>query len=44
VAVLVDLSRARVRAGVTAAEARGLAPDAEVTVVFADLGSREKRA
>jgi RND family efflux transporter MFP subunit len=42
VAVLVDLSRARVRAGVTAAEARGLAPDAEVTVVFADLGSREK--
>jgi membrane fusion protein (multidrug efflux system) len=41
VAVMVDLSRARVRAGVTAAEARGLAPGGTVTAVFEDLGARE---
>jgi len=43
VAVLVDLSRARVRAGITAAEARGLEKGAEVTAVFEDLGAREMR-
>jgi len=43
IAVLVDLSRARVRAGVTAAEARSLEEDVDVTVVFEDLGASEMR-
>lgn len=38
VATLVDLSRARVRAGVTAREAAHLAPGAIASIVFADLG------
>jgi len=43
IAELVDLSRARVRAGVTAVEARSLESDVEVAVVFEDLGAREMR-
>lgn len=41
VATMVDLSRARVRAGVTAAEAKGLEVGGRAVVIFEDLGADE---